>query len=109
MPVTHPPTERFPMSDKSLTGYIILKADEEHTGSGPMPLPKLSVMNEIDSTGAPTPVTATSAKMAINKWGKDLPPAMQQGKFVAVPERSFKVIQRTVEERPVVNVQETLL
>jgi hypothetical protein len=99
------------MSDtpKSLTGYIILKADEESPGHGPAQWPMLSVMNKSDDRSQPIPVNATSAKAAINKWGEGLSPEMQQGKFVAVPERSFTAIQRTVEQRPVVSVQETLL
>ena len=99
------------MSDtpKSLTGYIILKADEESPGHGPAQWPMLSIMNSADDKGQPYPIEATSASVAINKWGEGRSPEMQQGKFIAVPERSFKAIQRTVEERPVVNVQETLL
>ena len=95
--------------DKSLTGYIILKADEDSPGSGAEVWPKLSVMNKSDVAGSPIPVEASSAKQAINKWGKELSGEMQRGKFIAIPSRSFKVIQRTVEERPVVNLQESLL
>ncbi len=91
------------------TGYIILKADDEPNGSGPVQWPKLSVMNPGDEDGVPIPVTATSASAAINKWGKGLSYTMQEGKFIAVPERSFKVIEKTVTERPVVSLQQSLL